>query len=270
MKRYPICGVFILTLLICTCVSMPKTAKSPYDQWHYTYTILLDPDKPINSPQLDIALSLLYIKDPPEQAEYLNELLYASSGFDEYKDRIVEEHRKIYRGSMSDKTDAPAGKDMASYNWRYAESVTLKSSEQQYVVIERSFDSYSGGAHGMKTKRYYVLDLNERKQLKINDFLPHYQEDKRLRDIIYFELGKYGKLKSGQKLSEGFYFSNEPELSFNFFISSKGLGLHWDPYQIAPYVNGNIEIILPWQVIRPMLLTENIELLAKFGIYLFV
>jgi len=270
MKRYSVLCILVLSLLVCTCVSMPRTKKSPYSQWHYTYTILLDPDKPNNSPQLDIALSLLYIKYPPEKTEYLNKLLYASNSFDEYKDRIIEEYRKTYRGSISDKTAPLPEKDSASYNWRYAETVTMKGPEQQCIVIERSLDTFSGGAHGVTTKRYYVLDMNECKQLRINDFFTGYQEDKRLRDIIYFELGKFSGLKSGQKLSEGIYFSDEPELTFNFFITNEGLGLHWDPSQIAPYVNGNVEIILPWQVIRPMLLTESIELLTKFGIYLFV
>jgi len=273
MKRYSVVCISVLTLLMCACVSAPMIEKSPYGQWHYTYTILLDPDRPNTSPQLDIALSLLYIKNPPEQTEYLNDFLYSSNSFDVYKDRIIEEQRKKYRTSMSDKTaplaGGPVGKNSAGNNWRYAETVTVKSSAQDRVVLERNFDTFSGGAHGLNTKRYYVLDMDERRQLRINDFLAYYQEDKRVRDIIYFELGKYSGLKSGQKLSEGIFFSNEPELSFNFFITNEGLGLHWDPYQIAPYSHGNIEIIVPWQVIRPMMSTESVELLARFGIYLF-
>jgi len=270
MKKYPLFCVFILIMLISACVSTPREAKHQQDQWHYTFTILLDPDRPHDSPKLDIALSLLNVNYPAEQTEYLNKLLYSTGSFDEYKDRVIEEQRKIYRDSLLDITAPPAAKNTASYNWRYAESISIKSSGQEGIVIERDYYTFTGGAHGLSTKRYYVIDMEQQKQLKIDDLFANYQGDKRLRDIIYFELGKYSKLKSEQKLSEGIFFSDTPELTFNFFVSNEGLGLYWDPYQIAPYAHGSIKIVIPWQVIRPMMLTEGIELLTKFGIYLFV
>jgi len=270
MKKHPLFCVLILIVLISACVSTPRKTKLEQDQWHYTFTILLDPDRPHDSPQLDIALSLLNVNYPAEQAEYLNKLLYSTNSFDEYKDQVIEEQRKKYRDSLFDIAARSVEKNSASHNWRYAESINIKSSGQQGIVIERDYYIYSGGAHGLNTKRYYVIDMEQQKQLRINDLFANYQGDERLRNIIYFELGKFSRLKSGQKLSEGIFFSDEPELSFNFFVSNEGLGLHWDPYQIAPYAYGNIKIILPWQVIRPLMLTEGIELLTKFGIYLFV
>jgi len=269
MKKHQLFCVLILLMLISACVSTPGNEKIRHSPWYYTFTILLDPDRPHDSPQLDIALSLMNIQSPPEQAEYLNGLLYSTSSFDVYKDRVIEEQRKKYRDTLFD-TAAPPVKDSAIHNWRYAETVGIKNSGRQGMIIERDYYNYSGGAHGLSTKRYYVIDLDQRKQLKVDDFFANYQGEKRLRDIIYFELGKYSRLKSGQKLSEGIFFSDEPELSFNFFLSHEGLGLHWDPSQIAPYAHGNIKIIIPWQVIRPLMLTEGIQLLTKFGIYLFV
>jgi len=270
MKKYPLLCVSVLIMLFSACAGAPKSEKSQYSQWHYTFTILLEPEKPNDSPKLDIALSLLDMKYPAEQAEYLNGILYSTNSFDAYKDRIIQEQRKKYRSSLLNATAQPAEKDLGIFNWRYAETINIKSSGRQGIIIERDYDIYSGGAHGLNTRRYYVIDMDGQKQLKIEDLFANYQGDKRLRDIIYFELGKYSKLESGQKLSQGIFFSDEPELTFNFFVSNEGLGLHWDPYQIAPYVHGNIDIIIPWQVIRPMMLTSGIELLTKFDIYLFM
>ncbi|MDR0455793.1 MAG: RsiV family protein [Treponema sp.] len=269
MKRYAVCCVFALIVLNSACVSVSRSEKSPYNHWHYTFTVLLDPEKLNDSPQLDIALSLLYMEYPAEQAEYLNDVLYSTSSFDVYKDRIIQEQRKKYRSSLSEVTEPSIRKNMAGFNWRYAETVNIKSPGQG-LILERDFDVYSGGPHGLYTKRYYVIDMDDCKLLKIDDFFSDYQRDKRIRDIVYFELGKYSGLESGQKLSEGIFFSDEPELTFNFFVTSEGLGLHWDPYQIAPYSQGNIEVIVPWQVIRPLMLVGGIQLLTKFGIYLFV
>jgi len=271
MKKLPVFCVFALVLLVSACVGAPARIEKPqYNQWHYTFSILLDPEKPGGSPKLDIALSLLYMEYPAQQAEYLAGLLYSTNSFEVYKDRIIQEQRQKYRSSLSDRAEQPAGKNEAGFSWRYAETVTVKEFLQQGIVVERDFDVYSGGAHPFNSKRYYVIDIEGQRQLKIGDLFANFQTDRRLRDVIYFELWKYNKLQKGEALSQGIFFTDEPELSFNFFIANEGLGLHWDPYQIAPYSRGAIEIIVPWQVIRPMMQTTGIELLAKFGIYLFV
>jgi hypothetical protein len=280
MKRY------IILLCVClpvwgglSCVGTPGIEKPQFTQRHYTFSVLLDPEKPGNSPQLELAMSLLQMEYPEDQAGYLNNLLYSEASLDAYKDKIVSEHRKNYREKAS-------GTDKEN-NWRYSETVNLKrypdsgmviqragelnvnTPRSEGIVLERNINSFSGGRQ-VKSKRYLNLDMNGFKQLRIDDFFANFQTEKRLRDIIYEELRRYSGLERGKELSEGIYFSNEPELSFNFFITDDGLGLHWDPDQIAPPSQGEIEVILPWQIIRPMMLFTGIELLTKFNIHLFV
>jgi len=267
--RYSILGVFALILLNGACVTAPKAKNPPYTQQHYTFSVLLSPEKPSNSPKLDIAMSLLQIEKSAKQMEYLGGVLYSTANLNEYKDRIIREQRKNYRDKMAGVAQSgPA--NMASDNWWYSETVNIKRFQGQGIVVERDFNIYSGGAHPTRAKWYYVLDMDEHTQLRIDDLFANYQEDTRLRGIIYEELRKYNNLNRGQPLSEGIFFSDEPELTFNFFITDEGLGLHWAPYQIAPYVAGDIEIILPWDLIRPLMLSSGIELLTKFNIYLFM
>jgi hypothetical protein len=241
--------------------------------------VLLDPEKPGDSPQLELALSLLQMEFPADQAGYLYDVLYAVASPDAYKDKIISEHRKNYREKAS-------GTDKEN-NWRYSETVNIKryhdpgmviqhagtlkvdKPRSEGIVVERNISSFSGG-QTVRTKRYLNLDMDEFKQLRINDFFASFSEERKLRDIVYEELRKYSGLERGKTLSEGIFFSNEPELSFNFFITDDGLGLHWDPDQIAPPSQGEIQVILPWQVIRPMMLFTGIELLTKFNIHLFV
>jgi hypothetical protein len=263
----------VLALILSGCTSTPRIEKPQFSQWYYTFSVLLSPEKPNDSPQLELAMALLHMVYPAEQADYFNEALYSAATPDEYKDRIIEDQRSNYRkGAIEAARSAgenPA--DYRGYNWRYAETVTIKRVQAQGITVKRVFETYTGGAHPARTTRYYNVDISsEHKQLGIDDFFASYQEDRRLRDIIYEELRKYSKLEKDQPLSQGIYFSNEPELTFNFFIVDEGLGLHWDPYQIAPYVQGDIEIILPWQTIRPLMLYPGIELLTKFNIYLFM
>ena len=259
--------VCVLALILSGCASSPRIEKPQFSQWYYTFSVLLSPEKPNDSPQLELAMALLHMVYPAEQANYFNEALYSAATPDEYKDRIISEQRKNYRKRAAEAAQA----NYRDFNWRYAETVAVKRFQAQGITVERTFETYTGGAHPSRTTRYYNIDVSsEHKQLGIDDFFASYQEDRRLRDIIYEELRKYSKLERGQPLSQGIYFTNEPELTFNFFITDEGLGLHWDPYQIAPYVQGSIEVILPWQTIRPLMLYPGIELLTKFNIYLFM
>ena len=263
----------VLALVLSGCASAPRIEKPQFTQWHYTFSVLLSPEKPNDSPQLELAMALLYMEYPADQANNFNEALYSAASLDEYKDRIISEQRSNYRKGATEAAQA-AGEnpaDYRGYNWRYAETVAIKRAQGQGMTVERVFETYTGGAHPARSTRYYNIDMSgEHRHIIIDDFFASYQEDSRLRDIIYEELRKYSRLERGQPLSQGIFFSDEPELTFNFFITDEGLGLHWDPYQIAPYSQGSIEIILPWHTIRSLMLYPGIELLTKFNIYLFM
>jgi hypothetical protein len=273
----------IFPLLISACESVKPKSRIPKpqsSQWYYTYTVLLTPEHPANSPKMEIALSMFQMRSPPAQAAFVNHVLYAGADADVYKDRVVREQRDNYRKSLSYLADIDSEnlkifdldgveiKDLETSNWHYTENFIPISPRYSGIVIERTKETYTGGAHEMLTKRYYVLDLEAQKLLKIDDFLSDYQGD-RMRNIIYDELKKFTGLKSSQSLSEGIFLNDEPELTFNFYINEAGLGLHWDPYEIAPYSEGAIQIILPWKKIRPMMLDSGMELLVKFNINLF-
>jgi len=273
----------ILPLLLHACESIYPTSrieKTQTSQVYYSYRVLLAPDNP-NSPKLEIALSLFQMKYPSAQTAFVNQLLYSGADPDAYKDRVVKEQRENYRKSLSYLTDINSEnfkifdsedveiEDLDFSNWRYTENFAPISPRSRGIVIERTKETYTGGAHAMKTTRFFVIDLEAQKLLKIDDFVKDYQGDQ-IRDLIYEELRRYSGLERGRPLSDGIYLNDEPELTFNFFINEEGLGLHWDPYEIAPYAEGAIQVMLPWKKIRPLLLNSGMELLAKFNILLFV
>ena len=273
----------VLPLLLQACESLnPKSrlVKIQSAQVYYTYKILLTPDHP-DSPKLEIALSLFQIRYPQAQTAFVNQVLYSGSNPDSYKDKVVKEQRERYRKSLSYLAEIDSEnlkiydedgveiEDLETSNWHYTENFAPIRPRSRGVIIERTKETYTGGAHGMKTTQYYVIDLESQKLLRIDDFLKDYQGDL-IRDYIYDELRNYSGLNKNQPLSEGIYLNDEPELTFNFFINEDGLCLHWDPYEIAPYSEGAIQVTLPWKKIRPLLMNNGMELLAKFNILLFV
>jgi hypothetical protein len=268
MKRLSLFGVLVMAMLIGSCASAPKIEQPQFTHQNYNYTILLTPHEPSESPQLSLALSLLQMEYPEEDADFLNYFLYEGLSREAYRDKILAEQRTNYRENAVDMEQTADG-DMKPYNWRYAEVIDLVSYQPEGIILERNLEVYAGGEYLYKNKRYLVMDMIEQRQLKIDDFFANFQEETKIRDFVYEALRRYSKLEWGKSLSEGIYFSNAPELTFNFFLTEEGMGLHWDPHQIAPYSYGDIQIILPWQMIRPLMLYPGVELLPQFNIHLF-
>jgi hypothetical protein len=266
MKRLSLSGVLIMAMFIGSCASTPKIDPPQFTHQNYNYTILLTPHEPSESPQLSFALSLLKMEYPEEDAEFLNHFLYEGLSREEYRDKIFNEQRTNYRENAVEMEQA---ENITPYNWRYAETIDLVSYQPEGIILERNLEVYAGGEYLYKNTRYLVMDMTEQRQLKIDDFFANFQEEAKIRDFVYEALRRYSKLEWGKKLSEGIYFSNARELTFNFFLTEEGMGLHWDPHQIAPYSYGDIQIILPWPMIQPLMLYPGLEQLPKFNIHLF-
>ena len=261
-------SVFVFSALCSACVSMPaETPKSQFSELHYSSAIPLYPDKP-DSPWLDLTLNLAGINFPADQAEFFRKILYSGNSLEAYRNRVIKEQTEIYRRTAA-AANIPEGEGQSNLNWYYMEQVIVTGAENRGIVAERILDTYIGGAHGLSTKKYYVLDLDSPRQVTINDLFEDYH-DTRIREIIYDELRNYSGLTKGQPLSEGGFLSDAPELTENFYVTGQGLGLYWNRYEIAPYVMGAIDIIIPWRDIRPRMLHSGMELLTKFKIYLFM
>jgi hypothetical protein len=65
-------------------------------------------------------------------------------------------------------------------------------------------------------------------------------------------------------LSEGGFFEDSVDRLEDFFVSPQGLGFQWDPYEIAPYSTGIIEIIFPYDQIRGLFTELGIVLTNGF------
>jgi hypothetical protein len=254
--------LFCVLVMTASCVSVDQSLllKKPLvTTRYYTFTVLLIPEMLNDSPVLDIALALVQVHYPKAQTEYLNDLLYMGEGIESYKDRIIQVKRAESRNLMA--SAANGGFDM-----RYAEKIIINDPHREGVVIERYIENVAAGLYDLETKQYLVVDLDELRLIRVDDIFGNFQGND-MRDLVYSELRKFANMREGQRLSQGIFNKDEPELSFNFFITKGGIGLHWDPYQIAPLSAGPIEIVLPWRSIRPFMLHTGIELLAgKFGV----
>ncbi|MDR2477416.1 MAG: RsiV family protein [Treponema sp.] len=257
-------------LFMVGCISVPNIERPKFTLQNYSFSVLFEP-KQVKSPRLEFVLTLLEANYPKEQVLFINEVLYGGNTPEEYKDQLILERRGMFRDANLTARN-PEEEAPATFNWKYHETINLLNPEDTQslgTVIKREKDFYAGGAHGIQTTDYFVLDLETQTVLTINDMFNDFQSED-VHNIVYAMLRKSSELAEGRPLSSGIFFDDRPELSVNFFVTQDGLGLHWDPYEITPYSEGSFEVILPWAQIRPLLKHSGMETLTKFGVYLFV
>jgi hypothetical protein len=141
----------------------------------------------------------------------------------------------------------------------YSENYEVTVSTPNLTVFSWYREYYSGGAHGMREKTWYVIDKKINEVIKRSDVFKPGSED-RLLTLIEDALRKQDQLESHEALSSGIYFEDTVEIPDNYFFSKHGMGFHWDAYEIAPYSAGAIEIILPYTDLRSLLNQKGLNL----------
>jgi hypothetical protein len=230
---------------------MPEDILSKHTEQR---VILLYPNQGEESPRMTLRIEVSDVSGAPGQL--IQELLYEGLGPQEYTERLTELYTDEYLSLLSlpiplDEYDGPPAESM---NWEYTETLEASSPGSQLLVISRNREYYLGGAHGMREKRYFVIlhDADTVQRLMLEDLI---EPDawSQLEGLILEVLRKQGNLETGVPLSQGGFFEDMVAVPDNFFLTPQGLGFHWDPYEIAPYVMGSIEVVLPYKEIQDLL-----------------
>jgi hypothetical protein len=253
-----IAPVTLFLLVFASCASGPAKQTAPdYPILRFQKETPLLPEQGAESPRLRITLSFM----DPDQEDPLRSLvwntLYNGVGPEEYARTLTAYYEAQYAetGISIDARSRPS----ESMNWEYDEAILPEHRTPAVTVISRSREYYLGGAHGMREKAYFVFSPGEPKQLKISELIRE-GAGPELRRLTEDALRDYGKLKKGEPLSAGGFFEDSAAAPDNFFITSQGLGFHWDPYDIAPYAMGPIEVILSYEQIKGLLSPRGLSL----------
>lgn len=256
-SKLPKTGVFsgslifaaLFVLLCAACKSGPSPeAGEPENQFLLRKTalsVLLCPERISGSPRMNLNLSLLDVSGGRERESFFRNLLYEGRSLPEYRDTLIEDWRKAYTAGQDPEKENSGG-PRESMNWEYAEYMDFQVFGDRWMAISREKEYYTGGAHGISEKTFYTVDLAERKSLSPRDLFTA-PESPELRSLILEALRERAGLGKNAPLSSGVYFKDEPETGGAFFPDPRGLGFHWNPYEIAPYSEGHIEVIIPWE-----------------------
>ena len=100
--------------------------------------------------------------------------------------------------------------------------------------------TYSGGAHGLGTKVCFVYDVYENQIIDINSIF----KNEHINDVL--SLIKQELINNNVNVFD----MNDVNVTENFFVDEKGIHWLYNQYEIAPYSEGIIEVLLPYSKIQ--------------------
>lgn len=106
-------------------------------------------------------------------------------------------------------------------------------------MIYRS--SYLGGAHGMYSTEYHTYSLADGYELSAADLLGE-EKMEPLQALIRAKLCQSCNAANDEELSAAGFFPDYISVTDNFRITPEGMIFHYNPYEIACYANGEIDV----------------------------
>jgi hypothetical protein len=225
----------------------------PFEYFTYQFSddVFLFPDQNNEGPRLTFFLDLIQIQgDGDKKQNFLRQVLYDGLPYQQYASEIFDKQKVDYLSS-AELAQLSGDYSGESRNWSYMEIFNGWVYPQHFDIV-RTRESYTGGAHPTHERIYYVLDTKNYVQIHLDDILQAGARAELQKQIEAELRVKYLAAPNAPLTSIGF-FEDSVAVPENFYITKEGIGFCWNPYEIAPYVRGTLEIVLPKAQITPLL-----------------
>ena len=216
-----------------------------------------------NSPRCQVHLKLLQASaDNGERAKIVNEILMSrllnKTGEHDLKaaaDKFVDDYTDNYKSTMlplynQDRSDTTK---KAWYEYHYVIETTTQQGPDNIISYLATIDYYEGGAHGINQLITFNFDMATGNLMTLADvFAPGYESQ--LKGILLKALKSKTGLNSLNELKEaGYLYSMDMFPSENFILNDETITFVYNPYEIAPYAVGSIELIITYSEVSQIL-----------------
>ena len=168
-------------------------------------------------------------------------LTYANIPLDEKVQSVIDAVIFGYFDDMSTFSKSEILDDPWMANYSDNTYISPFFENNNFLVIDYSIYSYTGGAHGNGWSVSYVLDKNDLHFLHIDEVIYEKYFDI-IHQLSLKKLEKDGRIED--------LFSKDFDVSDNFYFNNDSLYLYYNNYEIAPYVAGPIEIGFDYNEIK--------------------
>lgn len=145
----------------------------------------------------------------------------------------------------------------ASFSFNYTNETRLSVlyNDNNWLVAECFFATYTGGAHGNYGASYVNMDLAAQKLWPLNEIVA---DTNSLLAPLNDAALLYFQLKPGEEVGSRMLVEQVP-VTTNFFLSGRGITFVYNPYEIASYADGQVALFIPYSSILHHLTPAFIE-----------
>ena len=246
--------VIFITLYSCNTESKKKSVLDFTDHQHSEKIHLFDND---NYPAFSLDAHILLPSDSIEyQGLYeamsktyfdslYNSNISASANLEHIAALFISNYRSVEEELKLDSADIGS-----SFNWEVIKRNKIVFKGKNYLSFLNEAFAYTGGAHGNTLRSYYIFDL------KNNTLLTNQDAFKANSCKAIIQLQKEILKKGGREMDD--LYADGYRCNGNFYLSEKGIVFHYDQYEIASYADGPIDVVIPFEDIKPFLLRDDL------------
>lgn len=161
---------------------------------------------------------------------------------------LLADKKKYLEGYMRDNRNVADSDWMpfpSGYSLDQVTSLQIVYHSPQVLTLASFNYSYTGGAHGNYGSSYTSFDLSTNKPFTLVQILTGTGIAK-LNKLLEKYFRQQYKVKAGDPLTEGGLFEDHIEANDNFYVTGKGIGFNYTPYEIGPYAMGEVNIFIPF------------------------
>ena len=176
---------------------------------------------------------------------------------------VVTKKVSAFRTGAAPSPDDPPPTELESMgsDLNIAYTIALAKDDLISVVLEVS-DYEAGAAHPNSYSEVMNYDLKNGKALKLADlFQPGSKYLQTIAAYCITDLKKQGKLGQDSMLEDAYWIQRgaapEADNYINWTIGKKGLGIIFDPYQVAAYAAGPQHVLVPYSALKGLIKTDG-------------
>ncbi|WP_035659763.1 DUF3298 and DUF4163 domain-containing protein [Flavobacterium seoulense] len=167
-----------------------------------------------------------------------------STNYEELANFFIQAYEKL-------KKDFPQD----HFGWEGKIDGKIKYSSESILNIEINHYTFTGGAHGYAGLRSLIFDPKTGKRIENKKLFKNWEIFKVFAETKFRD--KY-KIPRDQPInSTGLFFEDDVfQVAQNIFFTNEGIVLHYNPYEIAAYVDGSRDLLIKYEEANDYLITK--------------
>jgi hypothetical protein len=145
----------------------------------------------------------------------------------------------------------------SSFNWQSLKFLHILMNGLHVLSFYIDHYAFTGGAHGLQTREYTVVNLWTGKEVRLKDIFKENSETQ-LSSILSDKIHEKNHLPTTQSLKDAGFFTDTIKPTDNFYITREGIGFFYNQYDIAPYTSGSIDVFIPFNELKDLLVAGGV------------